>query len=203
MQYETIGRSLDNSLYCNLVQLSNGNGYVSSVSLRLFSEWQGDASLYLFIISSDTVYEISYRYAINPQRNTTEWQTIQIPSHTLPVRIGHLLAIGMQENSGHTNQIYAVKLDFGYSAIDINENTTILTVKLDQGIGVAIGFTLMYYGKRIFLFDLCYLYFCGLFSVNDIDETTRCSLKYSTTFYACFYIFQNQYLFIIIKQSIE
>ncbi len=159
VQYENTGRSLENSLYYNFMQLCRIDGYVSSVSLRLFSEWQGDASLYLFIISAGTVYKISSRYPINPRRNTIEWQTIQIPSHALPVYLGNFLAIGMQESSGHTNQIYAVKSDYGFSATDINENTTILNLKSDGSTSVAISFTLVYYGKRIFLFDLCYLYF--------------------------------------------
>jgi len=159
VQYENTGRSLENSLYYDFIQLCPIDGYVSSVSLRLFSEWKGDASLYLFIISADTVYTISSRYPINPRRNTTEWQTIQIPSHASPVYLGNFLAIGMQESSGHTNQIYAVKSDYGASATDINENTSILTVKSGQGTGVAISFTLVYYGKRIFFFDLDYLYF--------------------------------------------
>jgi len=87
----------------------------------------------------------------------------------------------MQESSGHTNKIYAVKLGFGLSAVDINENTTNLVVKLDQSIIAALNYNMVQYGKRIFLFDLCYLYFCCLFSVNH-----KMFIEIVYKVYACF-----------------
>jgi hypothetical protein len=151
LEYETFGHPLDNSLYYNYIQLSHGDGYVNSISLRLFNQWKGNASLYIFIIPSYSENTISYRYAINPLRNTTEWQTIKIPSHALTVSLGYLLAIGMQESSGSgTNQIYAVKSSTGISAININENTTVFMTISDHTTGVAFSYTAIYNSRRIF-----------------------------------------------------
>jgi hypothetical protein len=145
VEYETSGLLLDNTLYYNLLQFCVVNGYVSSVSLRLFHEWKGNASLYLFVISSNTmVYEIKDRYAINPQRNTTEWQTINIPSRVLPISLGDLFAIGMQDNCSSRNQMYAIQSLYGIRGIEINKDTIVFSPESDHRTGVAFGYTVIY-----------------------------------------------------------
>jgi hypothetical protein len=128
------------------------NGYVSSVSLRLFRNWKDNALLYVFILSSTTIeYNIKNRYAISPQRNTTEWQTIKIPSHALPILMSDLLAIGMQESS-NTSEIYTMKNDFFLSgnAININKYTMSFIPQTNFAVSIAYSYTVVHNGKKIF-----------------------------------------------------
>lgn len=151
MQYETFGHPLGNSLYCNTGYSNRAKGYVTSVNLRLFTEWKDDRPLYLFTIPMATsdAYRIRYRYAIQPQRNTTEWQTIKISSRGLPIFFLDFLAIGMQDSS-NTAQIYTIKSPLMVSAANITENTTNFMLKPDLGIGVAFGYTVVHDDKEIF-----------------------------------------------------
>ncbi len=151
MKYETYGYPLENALYFNYPLVCHVDGSVVSVDLRLFSVWKGYAPLYLFVIEYSMVsFNILRRYAVNPQRNTTEWQTINIPSGALPIHMGCLFGIGMQDKSGSTNEIYAVKTTFSIAERGINESTTIFTGTMQHDIGVALSYTVVYNGRRIF-----------------------------------------------------
>ncbi|CAF4990352.1 unnamed protein product [Rotaria sp. Silwood1] len=150
IQYETNnGRRLGNNLYLNLEQASLTDGYVSSVSFRLFTNWEGTASLYLFVLWRYlTLYEILHRYAIKPQRNTTQWQTLKIPSRTLPIDVGNALAVGMQDSSD-TNQIYIVKSGFTVWGSHITENLTKPFVQGISDFGIAVSYSVVQYSKSV------------------------------------------------------
>jgi hypothetical protein len=148
VQYKTSGLSLGNSLYLNTVQWCFANGSVVAVYLRLFTDWKDDTPLYLFTIpiSVHNVYSIRDRYAIQPQRNTTDWQIIKIPSGALPIFLRDFLAIGMQESST-TGQIYAINSSLMLSGANINEYTTNFTAKGDLRTGVAFSYTIVHNDK--------------------------------------------------------
>jgi hypothetical protein len=141
-QYKNYSCTLGNVLYFSFLLLSNVDGFVVAVHLRLFSEWKGHAPLYLFVISFSTSYQILRRYPVNPQRNTTKWQTINIPSNALPIITGDLFGIGMHENS--TNQIYAVEATYSFVSKRIHENTTDLN-EIEESDGVAFSYTVLHY----------------------------------------------------------
>ncbi|CAF2914942.1 unnamed protein product [Rotaria sp. Silwood2] len=146
-----VGLTLSNSMYYNVQHLTLVQGYIVSVSLRLFSSWEGDDPLYLFAISKYFLdHQIAHRYPVVPERNNTEWQTIEIPYGKFPLLINDHLAIGMQSYS-ETNQIYSIR-----SAISIHgKNITNTTMKVHpQAItgfyGAAFTFILVQDRKRIF-----------------------------------------------------
>jgi hypothetical protein len=142
-QYKNYSYTLGNVLYFSFPLLSNVDGFVVGVHLRLFSEWKGHAPLYLFvIILSGTSYQILRRYPVNPQRNTTKWQTINIPSDALPIITGNLFGIGMHENS--TNKIYAVEATYSFVSKRIHETTTDLN-EIEESDGVAFSYTVLHY----------------------------------------------------------
>jgi hypothetical protein len=151
LQYESCGRPLSKSLYFNFNMMNLVNGYVSSVSLRLFRNWEGNSLLYLFIIYVNNSYYISDRYAIQPQRNTTEWQIIKIPSREFPIFKGHFLAIGMQESSD-TNQIYAIQSGFAVygNVMNVNKDTIQIRLNHTASMGIAYGYTVGYNDERKF-----------------------------------------------------
>ena len=151
MQYErSYGRSLGNTLYINTDQYCCCNGYINSINLRLFTNWKDNVPLYLFIIAIGwSGLGIAHRYAIQPRRNTTEWQTIKIPSHVLPIFLGNFLAIGMQDSS-NTNQIYVVKEIPGIIEKGINKNTTNVFPAGSYDSGVAFGYVVVHNGRRMF-----------------------------------------------------
>jgi hypothetical protein len=153
-EYETSsGVSLSHSLYFNFDDRCRTQCYINSITLRLFTNWKDDGLLYLFIISEDLFdLKILRRYAIDPERNTTEWQTIEIPLYALPIVLGNFLAIGMQEYSD-TNQIYIVKTIPGMSDTNINEDTTEIYPKfMSDTAGVALTYTVIENGMKIFSF---------------------------------------------------
>ncbi|CAF3424426.1 unnamed protein product [Rotaria socialis] len=126
IQYVTSGRALGNVLYFNLNMFCLNAGYVSRVNFRLFTKWEETVPLYLFLITGFMLdYKISHRYAVFPEKYTTEWQTINIPSQTFLIGYGEFLALGMQDSSNAT-QIYAVEptSSIGIIVRNINENTT-------------------------------------------------------------------------------
>ncbi|CAF2059314.1 unnamed protein product [Rotaria magnacalcarata] len=95
IQYVTTRRALGNVLYSNPNLLCLNAGYVNRVGFRLFTKWEETVPLYLFIISGLMLkHNIAHRYAINPEKDATEWETISIPSHTLPKGYRQCLAIG-------------------------------------------------------------------------------------------------------------
>jgi len=140
--------------------LSFSKGYVISVSLRLFTNWDGDNPLYIYAISrfpSDPT--ITHRYPLIPQRNNTEWQTIEIPSRQFPLSSMNNLAIGMQDNSV-TNQIYAVKAVLPMYGGNITSDTNIVHSQvLEDYYGAAFTFTLLKNGKKMFYQASLYLSF--------------------------------------------
>ncbi|CAF3692678.1 unnamed protein product [Rotaria socialis] len=126
IQYVTSGRALGNVLYFNLNMFCLNAGYVSRVNFRLFTKWEETVPLYLFLITGFMLdCKISHRYAVFPEKYTTEWQTINIPSQTFLIGYGEFLALGMQDSSNAT-QIYAVEptSSIGIIVRNINENTT-------------------------------------------------------------------------------
>ena len=72
-------------------------------------------------------FSIQRRYAIKPQRNTTNWQIIDIPYGVLPVSLGSLVAVGMQGNSDDLNEIHIVNASYAMRAENINKNTVKFT----------------------------------------------------------------------------
>jgi hypothetical protein len=149
IEYEqSFGRPLGNTLYTNTNQYCFYTGYVSSVYLRLFTNWTGNAPLYVFIIElGESGLGLKQRYVIQPQRDTTDWQMINIPSHELPISLGNLLAIGMQDSS-NTNQIYAVKSDaqgpvMAFLGKNINASTTLVGLETSYSLGFALGYTMV------------------------------------------------------------
>ncbi|CAF3840082.1 unnamed protein product, partial [Rotaria magnacalcarata] len=100
IQYVTTRRALGNVLYSNPNLLCLNAGYVNRVGFRLFTKWEETVPLYLFIISGLMLkHNIAHRYAINPEKDATEWETISIPSHTLPKGYRQCLAIVILLNS--------------------------------------------------------------------------------------------------------
>ncbi|CAF3637906.1 unnamed protein product [Rotaria sordida] len=151
LEYDINGRQLGNRFHYNLKQVCRTNGYVNSVSFRLLTNWEGTASLYIFVLSESLIVDkILYRYAINPQKNTTLWQTFKISSRTLPIHHGNFLGIGMQDSS-NTNQIYVVKSIDGVTGININENTTMSDIKYLSMRGVAFSYTVVQYHNSVIL----------------------------------------------------
>ncbi|CAF4956272.1 unnamed protein product [Rotaria sp. Silwood1] len=145
IKYATVGRSLGNTIYYNYYMPSRHNGYISSVRFRLFTNWEGTASLYLFIIYAVLLdHTIVCRYAINPQKNTTQWQTFNIPSGALPIGSDEFLAVGMQDSS-NTNQIYDVTPAVGMSGIKVTETTIKVDLYFYPNIAPALTYTVAYY----------------------------------------------------------
>jgi len=156
IEYEqSFGHPLGNILYWNIDMYCFYDGYVSSVYLRLFTNWTGNAPLYVFIVGyGASGLGLKQRYVIQPQRDTTDWQIINIPSDELPISVGNFLAIGMQDSS-NTNQIYAVKSDAQGSVIgllekNINASTTLVSLGSSSSLGFALGYTMVTTGKKIF-----------------------------------------------------
>ncbi len=135
-------------------------GYVISVSLRLFTNWEGDNPLYIYALSLSSHHPtITHRYPLIPQRNNTEWQTIEIPSREVPLSSLGNLAIGMQDNSG-TNQIYAVKSVLPMYAGNITSETNIVdSQSSNDSYGAAFNFTILKNGKKMFYQASLYLSF--------------------------------------------
>lgn len=143
--YYNIGLPLNNSLYCTYTLFSTVNGHVIKVGIRLFTEWKGNASLYLFVLSNVlNSFRITHRYASKPERNTTDWQMIDIPFGKLPVSLGSLLAVGMQGNEGgDLNQIYTVNASYAMRAENINENTVNFTYIMNGYFAPALTYTVL------------------------------------------------------------
>jgi len=149
IEYEqSFGRPLGNTLYANPNLYCCYDGYVSSVYLRLFTNWTGNAPLYVFIIElGESGLGLKQRYVIQSQRDTTDWQIINIPSHELPISLGNFLAIGMQDSS-NTNQIYEVKSAaqkpvMGFIGKNINASTTLVGLEAIYSFGFALGYTMV------------------------------------------------------------
>lgn len=150
--YENLGLPLNNKLYCTYTLFSLANGFVIQVNLRLFSEWKGDVSLYLFVIANGiSAFRIVHRYAVKPQRNTTEWQMIDVPFGALPISLGSLLALGMQDTGDGLNEVQAVKVPYSIRGENINEKTTNFTHTLNGLIAPAFTYIIVHFRKKIFV----------------------------------------------------
>jgi hypothetical protein len=138
-------------------------GYISSVSFRLFTRWEGNEPLYLFTVSNNFLSEeILRRYPIMPERDTTTWQTINTLSYKIPIFIGNYLGFGMQD-SGNTNKIYAIKNKglAGVLAGNIHNYTTHISLNFTEYFGgVAFSYIVFQNGKKIFDKDLFVMYCC-------------------------------------------
>ncbi|CAF1200488.1 unnamed protein product [Rotaria sp. Silwood1] len=141
---ESAGLSLSNSIYYNVPHITYVQGYVVSVSLRLFTSWEGDDPLYIFAISKYLVtHQLAYRYPIVPERNNTEWQTIEIPFGEFRLFLHDHLAIGMQSFS-ETNQIYSVRSVFSIHGKNVTNTTTHVFPQAATGFyGAAFTFTVV------------------------------------------------------------
>ncbi|UJR14313.1 hypothetical protein I4U23_001308 [Adineta vaga] len=151
LPYETrYGESLGNSIHINILQLIDINGYISQLHLRLFTNWEGNASLYIFIpeTSFSSLMNRVHRYPVEPQRNTTEWQIIPIPLYAVPVSLGKYLGIGMLDCT-KTNQIYIVNNTGSFTARNLTHNTSQINLDIDRTKGFAIGFSVAQYVKKL------------------------------------------------------
>jgi hypothetical protein len=156
IEYEqSSGHPLGNTLYWNDNLYCLHDGYVSSIYLRLFTNWTGNAPLYVFIMeASVSGLGLKQRYVIQPQRHTTDWQIINIPSDELPISVRNFLAIGMQDSS-NTNQIYGVKSAaqetvMGLLGKNVSPSTTLVDFEGSPSLGFALGYTMVTTGKKIF-----------------------------------------------------
>ncbi|CAF2710297.1 unnamed protein product [Rotaria sp. Silwood2] len=93
---------------------------------------------------------ISHRYPVVPERNNTEWQTIEIPFGKFPLFINDHLALGMQHFS-ETNQIYSVRSAISIHGKNITNTTTKVCPQATADFyGAAFTYTLVEDRKRIF-----------------------------------------------------
>jgi len=143
--------------------LTSFEGYVINVRLRLFTNWEGDHPLYIYAISRFPLHpNITHRYPLIPQRNNTEWQTIEIPSRKFPLSSYTHLAIGMQDNTD-TNQIYAVKAPLPmYGGNMTNDTNIVHSQLLEDYYGAAFTFSVFKNGKKNVLSSFSLCIFCSV-----------------------------------------
>ena len=141
------GYALSNSIYANLAHFSGINGSVIYLNFRLFTPWQGKAPLYVFVIFIKTMESksIIQRFPVEPQRNTTNWQTIPIALHALQIRPGAFLGIGMQHTCD-TNKLYNVINTLGtFHAKNITPHVIDITRSDYSSSGIAFSYTVARY----------------------------------------------------------
>jgi hypothetical protein len=154
-----VGLLLNHSLYFNLVSLNRVQGYVINVTLRLFTNWEGDKPLYIFALKrmSRDYVEIMHRYPVIPERNNTQRQTIAIPFGEFPIDTGHFVGVGMQDRSD-TNQICAANSVVSFCEINITNNTRYITLKFNKFFqGVAFIYSTVRNGKTIHLIKFIFI----------------------------------------------
>lgn len=124
------GLSLNQTLYYNLVNPNTIQGYVTSVTLRLFSNWKGNDPLYIYVMFpySLNYIEILYRYPVIPERNNTDWHNISIPTGDFPLDSGYYVGVGMQDRSS-TNLISAVLNGRAIYEVNITKITDRISLK--------------------------------------------------------------------------
>jgi hypothetical protein len=154
-----VGFSLNHSLYFNVVSLSEFQGYVTNISLRLFTNWEGDNPLYIFALEQISLSsaEIAHRYPVIPQTNNTQWQTIDIPFGEFPISTGYLIGVGMQDRSD-TNQIYTRYSVVSLYDVNITNNTRDITFKYNFFQGVAFDYTAVKNGKKQYLIKFVFIF---------------------------------------------
>lgn len=115
---------MNHTLYSNALHGISANGYITSITFRLYTNWEGDDPLYLYALKHIDVGldQITHRYPIFPQRNTTQWQTIHIPCGQFPIYQAYHVAIGMQDDSSG-NQIFGLRLPLGIRGRNITNDT--------------------------------------------------------------------------------
>ena len=139
---QSSGRPLGNAFYSNEKLLTTIHGYVRHVYVRLFTPWQGHAPLYIYIIRITFPSFIKYRYPVEPQRDTTEWQLIDVSANMLPINCYESVGVGM-EDSSDTNQIYGLKNTIGFGTKNGVKNITQIFLMPEYNTSVAIGFTVI------------------------------------------------------------
>ncbi|CAF3920560.1 unnamed protein product [Rotaria sp. Silwood1] len=77
-----------------------------------------------------------------------KWQTLKIPSRSLPIYVGKCLAVGMQDSSD-TNQIYTVESGLAIWGLHITENLTRSFVQAAPGFGIAFSYSVVQYSKSV------------------------------------------------------
>lgn len=176
--YENYGLPLNNKLYGTYELFSHVSGFVIQVNIRLFNEWKGNVSLYLFVLANRiSGFSIVHRYAVNPKPNTTDWQIISVPFRALPISLGSLLAVGMQDTGNGVNEVQAVKVPYSVRGDGINEKTINFTHTMNGFIAPALSYTIIHFRKELFI-DMYSMAFIASFSSSIIDNVNICSLKY-------------------------
>lgn len=129
-------------MYYNIVAPNNIQGYLANVTLRLFTNWEGEHPLYIYAMVpfSYNSIEILYRYALIPESNNTQWQTIPIPPGEFPMKSGIYIGIGMQDRSD-TNFIYAAMTARAIYEVNITNMTDRISLKQTK---ITCGATIVY-----------------------------------------------------------
>lgn len=115
--------------------------------------------------------KIESRYGLIPQRNTTNWQTIILPTNVLRIRVADLLGIGVEDNIPYKNEIYAVRSNqpmLRVTGVNISEHTIRFISFVDVYVGAAFTYTVIRYSMRIFFFSFIF-HFCIVFLFRMID----------------------------------
>lgn len=136
---------MNHSLYSNVPHDSSFDGYLTSVTFRLYTNWEGNDPLYVYALKSYafTVDQITYRYPIIPHRNTTQWQTISIPCGQFSVQKSSHIAVGMQDGSTN-NQIFATRSSLSIHGKNITNNTKQIALQSTQNfLGVALVYSVL------------------------------------------------------------
>ena len=131
----SISLSLNHTLYSNVPHgISVRKGDITSVTFRLYTNWEGDDPLYLYALKNHgfALDHITHRYPMFPQRNTTQWQTIDIPCGQYPIYQGYHVAVGMQDDNS-VNQIFGLRLPLGIHGTNITDSTTEVIIKAIKG----------------------------------------------------------------------
>lgn len=134
----SLGLSLGHTLYYNLVNPNKIQGYVTNVTLRLFTSWEGDNPLYIYAMMpySLSYIEILHRYPVIPEQNNTEWQSISIPIGEFPLDTGLHVGVGMQDRSD-TNFISAAlgsRAIYEVNITNITDRISLQKTKLSYGV---------------------------------------------------------------------
>lgn len=94
------------------------------------------------------LHQIYDRYPLQPQSDTTDWQTIDIPLGEFRIGDYNSLAIGMQDNAGK-NQIYAVRSTVSIHGRNVTSESKSVFPQTTGGFyGVAFTYTVVRDGKQ-------------------------------------------------------
>lgn len=150
IEYVASGRPLGNIIYANPSFHTKNDCYIDYVNFRLFTNWQGTAPLYLCILSGFMFnFTLVSHYPITPKENTTEWQTIKIPTRQLRLKKSQLLAIGMLEQNDQNRIYFTIKNGYGYSWRNMTINDTKGSWEMDGNGVPAFTYSVVQYSKSV------------------------------------------------------